>query len=43
MLAVAHDQFKSMTIDQFKQLGKEKHVLYDLKYVLDKEQSNIRL
>lgn len=43
VLAVAHDQFKSMTIDQFKQLGKEKHVLYDLKYVLDKEQSNIRL
>lgn len=43
VIAVAHDQFKSMTIDQFKQLGKEKHVLYDLKYVLDKEQSNIRL
>ncbi|MFW1907586.1 Vi polysaccharide biosynthesis UDP-N-acetylglucosamine C-6 dehydrogenase TviB [Acinetobacter ursingii] len=43
VLAVAHDQFKRMTIDQFKQLGKEKHVLYDLKYVLDKEQSNIRL
>lgn len=43
VIAVAHDQFESMTIDQFKQLGKEKHVLYDLKYVLDKEQSNIRL
>lgn len=43
VIAVAHDQFKSMTIDQFKQLGKEKHVLYDLKYVLDKEHSNIRL
>jgi len=43
VIAVAHDQFKSMTIDQFKQLGKEKHVLYDLKYVLDKAQSDIRL
>jgi UDP-N-acetyl-D-galactosamine dehydrogenase len=43
VLAVAHDQFKSMTIDQFKQLGKEKHVLYDLKYVLDKVHSDIRL
>ncbi|WP_336165455.1 Vi polysaccharide biosynthesis UDP-N-acetylglucosamine C-6 dehydrogenase TviB [Acinetobacter ursingii] len=43
VLAVAHDQFKSMTIDQFKQLGKEKHVLYDLKYVLDKAHSDIRL
>ena len=43
VLAVAHDQFKSMTIDQFKQLGKEKHVLYDLKYVLDKAHSDICL
>jgi len=43
VLAVAHEQFKSMTVEQFKALGKEKHVLYDLKYVLDKSQSNIRL
>jgi UDP-N-acetyl-D-galactosamine dehydrogenase len=43
VLAVAHEQFKSMTIEQFKALGKEKHVLYDLKYVLDKAQSDIRL
>ena len=43
VLAVAHEQFKSMTIEQFKALGKEKHVLYDLKYVLDRAQSDIRL
>lgn len=43
VIAVAHDQFKRMTIDQFKQLGKEKHVLYDLKYILDKAHSDIRL
>ncbi|MFW1808292.1 Vi polysaccharide biosynthesis UDP-N-acetylglucosamine C-6 dehydrogenase TviB [Acinetobacter ursingii] len=43
VIAVAHNQFKRMTIDQFKQLGKEKHVLYDLKYVIDKAQSDIRL
>lgn len=43
ILAVAHEQFKRMSIEQFKALGKEKHVLYDLKYVLDKKQSNIRL
>lgn len=43
VLAVAHDQFKSMTIDQFKQLGKEKHVLYDLKYILDKNKTDLRL
>ena len=43
VLAVAHEQFESMSVEQFKALGKEKHVLYDLKYVLDKSQSNIRL
>ncbi|TCM64362.1 UDP-N-acetyl-D-galactosamine dehydrogenase [Acinetobacter calcoaceticus] len=43
ILALAHDQFKQMTVNEFKQLGKEKHVLYDLKYVLDQSQSDIRL
>jgi UDP-N-acetyl-D-galactosamine dehydrogenase len=43
VIAVAHNQFKSMSVDEFHALGKEKHVLYDLKYVLDKESSNIRL
>ena len=32
-----------MSTQEFALLGKEKHVLYDLKYVLDKEQSDIRL
>lgn len=43
VLAVAHDQFKAMSSQELIALGKEKHVLYDLKYVLDKEQSDIRL
>ena len=43
VLALAHDQVKKMTPDQFKRLGKEKHVLCDLKYVLDQNQSDIRL
>lgn len=43
VIAVAHDEFVSMTAQQFKALGKQKHVLYDLKYVLDKSQSDIRL
>lgn len=43
VLAVAHEQFRSMSVEQFKRLGKEKHVLYDLKYVLTQEQSDIRL
>ncbi|HFX6270812.1 TPA: Vi polysaccharide biosynthesis UDP-N-acetylglucosamine C-6 dehydrogenase TviB [Acinetobacter baumannii] len=43
VIAVAHDQFKKMSTQELVSLGKEKHVLYDLKYVLDKEQSDIRL
>ncbi len=43
VLALAHDQFKQMTPNEFKRLGKEKHVLCDLKYVLDQDQSDIRL
>jgi UDP-N-acetyl-D-glucosamine/UDP-N-acetyl-D-galactosamine dehydrogenase len=43
ILAVAHDQFKAMSSQDFKNLGKAQHVLYDLKYVLDKSETNIRL
>ncbi|EME5683001.1 Vi polysaccharide biosynthesis UDP-N-acetylglucosamine C-6 dehydrogenase TviB [Acinetobacter baumannii] len=43
VIAVAHDEFKAMSSQELIALGKEKHVLYDLKYVLDKEQSDIRL
>lgn len=43
VLALAHEQFQQMTADEFKQLGKAKHVLYDLKYVLDQSHSDIRL
>ena len=43
VLAVAHDQFKQMSVDDFEKLGKAQHVLYDLKYILDQEYSDIRL
>lgn len=43
VIAVAHDQFIQMSIDDFKTLGKHNYVLYDLKYVMDKEHSDIRL
>lgn len=43
VLAVAHDQFKQMSIDEFKAVAKEKYVLYDLKYVLDTKEVDIRL
>lgn len=43
VIAVAHDEFKQMSSDDIHALGKEKHILVDLKYVLDKENSDLRL
>lgn len=43
VIAVAHDQFKQMTIQNFNALGKDNHVLYDLKYIMNKKHSDIRL
>ncbi|WP_174494119.1 Vi polysaccharide biosynthesis UDP-N-acetylglucosamine C-6 dehydrogenase TviB [Acinetobacter sp. Marseille-Q1623] len=43
ILAVAHNQFKEMGSKQIRALGKKQHILYDLKYVLDQSESDIRL
>lgn len=43
ILAVAHDQFKALGIDAIKAYGKDSHVLYDLKCVLDKNSVDMRL
>ena len=43
VLAVAHDQFKQMSINEFKAVAKEKYVLYDLKYILNHIDVDIRL
>jgi UDP-N-acetyl-D-galactosamine dehydrogenase len=43
VLAVGHDQFKAMTPEQLRALGKPAHLLYDLKYVLPAEASDKRL
>ncbi|MES2979227.1 MAG: Vi polysaccharide biosynthesis UDP-N-acetylglucosamine C-6 dehydrogenase TviB [Pseudomonadota bacterium] len=43
VLAVAHQQFRSMGADVFRALGKPAHVLYDLKYILPADQSDLRL
>lgn len=43
LLAVAHHQFKSMGAEVIHSFGKDNHVLYDLKYVLPKEASDLRL
>jgi UDP-N-acetyl-D-glucosamine/UDP-N-acetyl-D-galactosamine dehydrogenase len=43
ILAVAHDQFKAMGAAALRALGKPQHVLYDLKYLLPAEASDLRL
>ena len=43
ILAVAHNQFKELGADNIRKLGKEDVVIYDLKYVLDKQNVDIRL
>ncbi len=43
ILAVGHDEFKKMGAENIHKLGKERHVLYDLKYVLAKKDVDMRL
>lgn len=43
VLAVAHQQFKAMGCAAIRALGKPTHVLYDLKYLLSAEESDLRL
>ncbi len=43
ILAVAHQQFKEMGEANIRSFGKASHVLYDLKYLLPKNASDIRL
>jgi UDP-N-acetyl-D-galactosamine dehydrogenase len=43
ILAVAHNQFKSMDAQDIRAFGKASHILYDLKNVLPKETVEIRL
>lgn len=43
ILAVAHEQFVAMGIENIRALGKDNHVLYDLKYLFTKEDADIRL
>lgn len=43
ILAVAHHQFIEMGIKSIRALGKDHHVLYDLKYIFAKDDTDIRL
>jgi UDP-N-acetyl-D-galactosamine dehydrogenase len=43
IVAVAHQQFKAMGEAAIRALGKKAHVLYDLKYILPADASDLRL
>jgi len=43
IIAVAHNEFKEMGGEQIRSLGKSNHVLFDLKYILPAESSDLRL
>lgn len=43
ILAVAHNEFVELGVEQIRGFGKNEHVLYDLKYVFTKEDTDIRL
>jgi len=43
LLAVAHDEFKELSLEQIKAFGKGNHVLYDIKYLLGANEVDGRL
>lgn len=43
VLAVAHQQFRDLGMAGIRAFGKVTHVLYDLKYILPRDQSDLRL
>ena len=43
LLAVAHDEFRALPVEKIRVFGKENHVLYDVKYLLNTDESDGRL
>ena len=43
ILAVSHNQFKEMGIEKIRKLAKSQNVIYDLKYLFKKEDTDLRL
>ena len=43
LLAVAHDEFKELPLEQIKAFGRDNHVLYDIKYLLHANEVDGRL
>ena len=43
VLAVAHDEFKSLSEEMIRSYGKDNNILYDIKYLLKNNESDGRL
>ena len=43
ILAVAHNEFKKLSVDEIRVFGGKTHVLYDIKYLLNSNESEGRL
>jgi UDP-N-acetyl-D-glucosamine/UDP-N-acetyl-D-galactosamine dehydrogenase len=43
LLAVAHNEFKELSVEQIRTYGKDNHALYDIKYLLKANESDGRL
>jgi UDP-N-acetyl-D-galactosamine dehydrogenase len=43
VIAVAHDHFKNLSIKQIRTLGRKKHVIYDLKSVINTGEADLKL
>ncbi|PTB31811.1 Vi polysaccharide biosynthesis UDP-N-acetylglucosamine C-6 dehydrogenase TviB [Photobacterium phosphoreum] len=43
VIAVAHEQFKAMSTEEYKALTKPVSIIYDLKYILEPQVSDLRL
>lgn len=43
ILAVSHNEFREMGVEKLRQLGRENHVLYDIKYILNANEVDGRL
>lgn len=43
LIAVAHAQFAEMDVNNIRSFGKDKHVLYDLKYIFPASSTDLRL
>ena len=43
VLAVAHDLFREFSLEQIKALGKDNHIIYDIKYLFNSTEVDGRI